>query len=759
MCCLPSVLFAQRHPIGTFFSHLPYQRSFQLAEVGGRVYCHAGPSLFSYDLDTEEIERWNKITGMSDMGVAAIAGDDSLGLLFVGYENGNMDLIKDNEIINFEDLRRANIVADRSINHFHFSQGQTFISTGFGLLVFDNEKQEFSATYLIGPNESYVSLNASFVYKDTIYCSTEEGLFYAGLNEELEDFRVWKRDTNIVDPQARYNHIFSFNDSLFINKPNPAFRTDSVYFKNGSTWEYYPRLSNETNYSIRANASFLSIAQTNSASVFDNSWNQLRRPFDYGSGIAPSPRDALFDADSRLWIADFNQGLIRSRDDFNNDILTPDSPKSSNNFKVQAFGDKVVVAAGGVNDNWLNSFLPAEAYLLEKDQWIQLDAFRLDTLTTMFDILDIESSDEESYFFASYGDGLIQADTNRVKKVYNSTNSELQAIPEDSNYVAISGLFMDDSDNLWVGNGRSSKPLHCLSSTGEWYSFPIDGFNSTDVTGDIIKTSWGHIWMFLPKRGILVYDYNNTLEDVSDDRYRILNSSPNNGNLPSNELKAIVEDRSGSVWAGTNLGLRVFFNAASVLDETSVEADEILIQQDGFTEILFENDNITSIFVDQANRKWIGTQNSGAFLLSSDGKEQIHSFNEDNSPLFSNEVNSITVLESTGEVFIGTERGIIAYKADATAARNDYDQIYVYPNPVPQGHNGVIAVKNTTENALVKITDVSGNMIYETRSNGGQAVWNGVDQRGNKVATGVYLVYCSDSAGNLRGKTKLLYLR
>lgn len=750
---------SQRHPIGSFFSHLPYQQSFQIALADSVVYCHAGPSIFSYSQETERVEELNKITGLSDMGIRSIGGDPYSGILFIGYESGNLDLLVNNEVINFRDIRRANIIADKAINHFLFTEGKTYISTGFGILVFDTEKLEFSETYLIGANESYVFVNACHIHNDTLFATSNEGLYFAPLAAELVDFRVWQKDASLDD--FRLNHIFSFKDTLFINKPSPAFRNDTVYFRDPSagSWHYFDKLSNETNYQIRSAENSLSLAQSNFSLVLDASWNQVTRVFDYGSDIPPAPRDALYDNNGTLWIADNGQGLIKSRGDFNNEILTPAGPKTRNNYKISTNSNQVFVASGGLGENWLNNFNPAEVYLLDDDSWMSFDRFLFDTLAGMNDLLDTETSDGERFYFASYGGGLIECSKNQLFRVFNASNSSLLAIPEDSSYVAVSGLYLDEEENLWVGNSRSSKPLHVKTSNDEWISFPIEGFSSQDFTGDLIQTSWGHIWLFLPKRGILVYDYNNTLEDFSDDRYRILTSAPNQGGLPSNELRALAEDQSGAVWVGTNLGLRVFFSAASVLDNNEINADEILIQQDGFTEILFENEHIAAIYVDQANRKWIGTKTSGAFLLSADGKEEIHRFNEDNSPLFSNSITSIAVLEASGEVFIGTERGIIAYKADATSASSNFDKLIVYPNPVPQNYEGLIAIKNTTNNAFVKITDVSGNLIYETRSNGGQAVWNGKNRSGDRVATGVYLVYCNDAQGNLRGKTKFLYLR
>jgi hypothetical protein len=347
--------FGQRHPIGTFFSHLPYNQARELAMVDSVVYCHTGPSLFSFDIRAQSIERLNTISGLSDMGVGSIASDEETKTLFIGYENGNFDLIRNNEILNFEDIRRSTVVADKSINHIYVHQGQAYISTGFGLLRFDIEKEEFSATYLVGENESYLFVNSSIIFKDTLYCATVNGVYKAGLESELEDYRSWNKDSGLSNPNARYNHLFLFNDSLFVNQSNDAFRSDTVYVQSGNSWLYYPKLSNETNYNIRSSSSSIALAQSTAAVLYDNNWNQLSLVFDYGSGIPPNPRDVIYDPQSGFWIADFNQGLIKSNDAFNNEVLTPTSPKSANNFNIQSFNSKVLVSAGAVNDNWLNT--------------------------------------------------------------------------------------------------------------------------------------------------------------------------------------------------------------------------------------------------------------------------------------------------------------------------------------------------------------------------------------------------------------------
>ncbi len=112
------------------------------------------------------------------------------------------------------------------------------------------------------------------------------------------------------------------------------------------------------------------------------------------------------------------------------------------------------------------------------------------------------------------------------------------------------------------------------------------------------------------------------------------------------------------------------------------------------------------------------------FCVSPDGQEQIYHFTEENSPLFSNIVSSIAI-NGEGEVFMGTSKGIISFRAEASPPNVVYTDVYAYPNPVRQGFEGSIGIKGLIKDANVKITDISGNLVYETRSLGGQAIWNG----------------------------------
>ena len=155
----------------------------------------------------------------------------------------------------------------------------------------------------------------------------------------------------------------------------------------------------------------------------------------------------------------------------------------------------------------------------------------------------------------------------------------------------------------------------------------------------------------------------------------------------------------------------------------------------------------------------IGTLNSGVYLLSSDGQSQIHHFTAENSPLFSNIISTIAINPKSGEVFFGTDKGLISYQSDAIEGGDKCEGVTVYPNPVRPGYNGPIAIKGVMDKATIKITDISGNVVYQGSALGGQAIWYGTNLNGEKAHTGVYLVFASNNEGINACITKLLFVR
>ena len=229
-----------------------------------------------------------------------------------------------------------------------------------------------------------------------------------------------------------------------------------------------------------------------------------------------------------------------------------------------------------------------------------------------------------------------------------------------------------------------------------------------------------------------------------------------NAGLPSTDIRAIAEDKDGQVWVGTAKGVAVFYNPGAALANPPSVASQILLQQDNTYQYLLSTDEVTSIAIDGANRKWLGTSAAGVFLMSADGTEQILHLTAENSPLLSNNILCMAMNQKTGELFIGTDHGIISYKSDAIDGSDQCNDTYVYPNPVYHEYDGPIAIKGVMNNGNIKITDISGTLVFETTALGSQAIWNGRNFAGEKAHTGVYLVFCSDADGTNTCITKLL---
>ena len=254
----------------------------------------------------------------------------------------------------------------------------------------------------------------------------------------------------------------------------------------------------------------------------------------------------------------------------------------------------------------------------------------------------------------------------------------------------------------------------------------------------------------------IVYDDNNTPDNRADDRYLQLNTGEGSGGLPENEVHCIVNDKEGALWIGTSDGIGIVSCPGDVISG-NCEAEKRIVQFDEFAGYLFQNERVRTIAVDGGNRKWIGT-NNGVWLVSPDGDEILERFTKDNSPLPSDNIQKIAIDPETGDVYFGTELGLVSYRGQATDGEEEHKDLITFPNPVPSAYRGTIAIKGFAENADVRITDISGQLIYRTQALGGQAVWNGKDYSGRRPQSGVYLIFGTNKDGTQTAKGKMVFM-
>lgn len=750
--------------IGEWRLHVPLNQGRQVVNTPDKVFMSTSFSLLEYDKESFEVKEWSKINGLSDNGVNSVAFDPERNQVVIGYSNGNIDLLKSGSVSNISDIKRFNLASSKVINDIYVYNDFAYLSCGFGIVVLDLERKEIKETYYIGDNASYINIRQIAISNDSIHAATESGLYQAGINSNnLADFNNWtinqKFDTEFVAS------IGTYNDLLFVNQFVEGFSNDSLWYSDGVQWTLFNEGIPDDFYEIEENDGDLLLSGSFKIYVYSDIQTVKTDIYTYGE-LSPQPNMVVKgDKENEYWIADRFAGLVHSLDRWNHTLLSPNTVNYEFAYALDASSDVVYSAGGGLNSAGNNIWNASSGQRYSENAWTSFvfnnqEGFN-DTLYDMVDVT-INPNNTDEVFFASHGRGLVETNNGIVQEVYRDHNSIIEASTVDGFYFSrIGAVTFDDEGRLWIGNSFANENLK-LKDGDDWYSFDLgSSVNSNSRVRNIYASSrYNQVWISFEDGNIVVYHHNGTIDDTADDDFQLITNTANGGNLPDRHVNVINEDKDGEIWVGTDKGVAVFYNPSAIFNGTNDwSAQQIIIQQGEYFQNLLESSVITDMFVDGANQKWFATQSNGVYLFSANGQEEIHHFTTENSPLLSNTVQSITVHEQTGEVFMGTENGIISFRGVATEAKDYFQDVYAFPNPVRPGYSGNIGISGLVRDAIVKITDISGNLVYETRAEGGQASWDGKRLDGEAVSSGVYLVFCSDDLGEQTLATKILIVR
>jgi hypothetical protein len=330
--------------------------------------------------------------------------------------------------------------------------------------------------------------------------------------------------------------------------------------------------------------------------------------------------------------------------------------------------------------------------------------------------------------------------------------------------VRVGGMAFDSKGSLWVSNSQVSKNLHERKSDGTWKAYSLPEVANQYLTGKVLVSKNDNIWIILPHiqtKGLYVMSNDGSQKLLLDVSSRFTNGEDTKI-TSMNNVYSIAEDKDGAIWVGTSNGLTMYSNPENVFVESPYYAYQPgLDQGDDIYHPLLENITISAIAIDGGNRKWCGTKNDGLFLISADGQHELKHFTTENSDLMSDIITSLAYDDVNGILYIGTQLGLVSYITDSKGANDQFSKVYAYPNPVRENYQGNIYITGLMYETNVKITTVSGRLVYETTSNGGEAVWDGNDLAGNRVHTGIYLAYCAASDGEetYSTVTKILFIR
>jgi hypothetical protein len=746
LCVVPQV------PAGAWRDHLSYRLATHVAVSEETVYCAAGAGLIVYRKSDNSLEKLSKVNGLSDVGISCIKWSEQNKLLLAGYSNGNIDLISNNKIINLSDILRSPVHGSKSINNILFVGQRAYLSCNFGIVVVNLERNEISETYHLGGGGEELVVNDMAFDGTFLYAATSSGLYRGDINApNLMDFSYWTLLDFLPEPGALFSSIDWFDGVLYAVQMTGSGSYVTLRVMEDQ-WNYFSEPSGNP-IRLEAYGNYLSLVKGTATEIYSSGNRLVERIDSYGLWDL-AMRGVQVDNNGNLWIADRIHGLV-TRTGGTYRILTPAGPYSNSVFSISAYSRRTYFTAGGYTSAHNNLWQNGEYNIIKDGIW---------TSRLNYDIRDVlyvieHPDDPETHLLATWGYGLAEYRNGEFYSIHNEENSSLRSVIPGDHFVRIGGMAYDDKKNLWITNPGVPEPVSVRLANGEWRSFPFGGMINHPHLGKIIINNLGHKWVLLPRGGgLFVFDQGT--EGNSGGLNRKFSVTDENNTVISNEVYSIAEDRNGFIWVGINNGVVVYYDPSKVFLDMNFYAHRVVVTgvKENEAGYLLNNETVTAIAVDGADRKWFGTEKSGVFLVSADGKQQIRHFTMQNSPLLSNTITDIAIDPVTGEVFFGTTAGLVSYRGDATSPHSGFRDVYIFPNPVRENYDGPITITGLIKDSTVKITDISGNLVFETVSLGGLAIWDGRNYRGHRVHTGIYLVFISNSDGSQTHISKLMFI-
>lgn len=731
--------------IGDWQNHLNYRESFYLTQSPDDIIISTGKSLIYIDKEELSQTPFSKIDGLSETKITQIKYDLKNKQLLVIYESGGFDIV-DDEGIEYNSSIKDNlsIVGSKTINDIHIADnGLCYFATNFGVIEFDLVKREFRSTTFTNVTVNAISSDGTYVY-----AAMNKGLYRIDKNNfNKENFSNWQLMGTVFGLPSSYEsqNIEIFNNRVFavVNGKLYGFENNNFNLLN----------LNAPGFSIKwmsAEGKNLLIGLRDN--LYSSYTKVIDPDFKMADGGAACINRTIYgieDQQGRVWYADEWRQIRYSNTPFDGcNRLEFDSPYSFACSHIETDDDLVYFASGGATENYQIDYNRSGFYILNKDQsWTNIneeynseikDKGYLALLT-----IAPHPKNKDLVYIGSYLNGLIEY--NKATKAFRFfgekeengiLKSSLQSIVGAPGQVRISHMKFDENENLWIANFGAPKPISVFTKEGTWHSFSVPG---NTLLAKMTIDAQGNKWFTTTGAGpsVCVFNDNGTPADPSDDKVKVLNAS--NSILSSAQVNCVETDLNGDVWVGTARG-PVIFECDPFGEECIGSQRKVL--QDSIPALLLETEEIFSIEVDGANRKWFGTRN-GIFVQSSDGETQVLRFNEENSPLLNNKIIDLDFDGKNGLMYISSESGIQSYKTDATQGSKINDQnAYAFPNPVRPEYNGPVAIKGLARDADVRITDINGKLVFKTKANGGQAIWDANDYTsGSRVDTGVYLVF------------------
>lgn len=738
------------------------------------IYSLTDGKLFCYNNSDESLEPFIKSKG-GNTDIKHIIYSAKHKCLLITRSDANIELLYDDKSYsNIPDLKDITQNIDKTINSVSIEGDFAYIATNFGFLIINLPKREVKESGVF--NIPFYSILA---YDNKLYAATKNGVLYIDIADNAQDLSAWKtqeisvhytdfteKDSTFTDSEIR--DIVVFKEQLHFYVPHKG------VFRMESPISVKSVLNGDGINSMKyTNNDRLVISGT---SYF---WNF--EDIDKGTKINIDDLTSIIPNGNKLgeyWASSSgnNLSLIKTNGnsyEYIKRYIVPSGPVSNYPFSLTLQNRQLIVTGGGFYLDRMGK--PASISLFKDSKWTNIYPNDISTPSGFISqdiVYAVSDATNQNHIFASsWGEGLYEFEGTKFQNRYDESNSTIEPIVlEDYKTTRVSGMVFDKNSNLWLLNSMVDNIIKVRLKSGEWTQlyYPDIAKVSTNPK-NIVIDKYSNKWITSvgDDAYLFIFNDNGTINDTSDDKHLFLSKNSNTPfvdqdgkRLNITDIHAISEDMNGNFWLGTNIGPYIVYTSSSIFSKNIVLNKIKIEKESGSNSVtgLLEDVVINAIAIDGANRKWIATQTSGVYLISSDNQETIEHFTLDNSPLPSNNVISLAIDSENGNVYIGTERGLMAYRGVATQGAENFSNVYAYPNPVRPSYEGDVTITGLQTNSRVKITDVKGNLINEGRSLGGQYSWNIQNGKGRRADSGIYLVFGSSENGSEGVVTKIMVI-
>jgi hypothetical protein len=749
---------------GSWRLHTATMRALDIAQDDEFVYTAYENGLMKYHLESKEKALLNKMNGLSDILLSCIYYDTLDQVLYIGYKNGNIDKISGNTVINIPAIKLASISGSKKINRFYRFGTTVYIATDFGVVLLNPLKNEIKDTYY--PTNSVQPIVDIEIKDQQILALSPSKLFIGNIGDVLlPSPQGWTQDNRVpMVFNSTYAAIEKVNEEVFVLQKTNAFGNDTILKLTLTEFVYFDyysvglEIANLTQHENK-----LDVLADGALLTYNANGQLIESALSFYLGIYFRPNQMVVLENGEKWMADEFSGPIRVIGEYSYEKVTYPGPPRNDFYAMDWNKGKLAIASGRLEFK-SPGFLRHGYYLFQDENWSYNDNT---TLTQwqgidIHDFIDISvnpKNPEEVALstYSAYPVSIINTANNSCT-VYDEVNSPIQLSLAGNGWGLASDVCYDTKGNLWVLNGWSDRPLVVKRADNTWLAFDCGVEARNKYTTRMVIDKDQNLWFATETNGLFGYTYSETIDNIGDDFHINLTSGEYSGALPSDNVTALAVDLDGELWIGTDAGFAVLYNTTGsfTANPGDYNAQRIKVRFEGNVEYVLGSTHITDIEVDGGNRKWMATAGAGLVLLSSDGSEIIKQFTKENSALISNNIYDIKMNQETGELFVITDLGLVSYRSDASQDDADYSSTKVFPNPVRPGYEGLITIQGIRYDSDVKVTDVAGNLIFKTTSNGGTATWDGKRVDGSRVESGVYLIWTATNEGTSRKVGKVV---